>query len=220
MKDVDILKDFYKQAHKMTKRYAPQATFIFHDAGFYDYKIWNNLLLNYTKVAMDHHYYQVRSIEGNGTSGYTNGYINEVANAKNFKMSVWFGEWALSTDVCAQWLEGLNDGYTDISYHGQYCLTSKCPISYLPDPFNVDFDRAKQYPGPYGTDWANTANIYYGTCVSDSYAFGDSSIKNLAATALSQFRAHLGGSFYMNSHTEMHIPRFDYMMAWNKGWLN
>jgi len=216
------LKDFYRAARKLTQRYSPQATFVFHDAGFYNAQVWNSLFRSndWDKVVMDHHYYQVRSIEGNSSSGYTSGYINEAKTADGFHFPVWFGEWAISTDICAQWLEGFNDGYTDLAFHGRFCYSAQCPISYMPEPFKFDFNRTEWNPGPYGTSYFNQANIFRGTCLNDSYMFGESGMKNLAATALSNFRAHLGGSFFMNLLTEQRTPRFDYLVAWEKGWLN
>jgi hypothetical protein len=40
-------------------------------------------------------------------------YESNAANAENSKYEVWFGEWALATDVCAHWLGGFNDANTD-----------------------------------------------------------------------------------------------------------
>ena len=102
---------------------------MFHDAGVYDASVWNDLVTSndLENIALDHHYYQVRGIEGNTTSLYVYGYNTQSANADNFKFPVWFGEWAISTDICTQWLESFNDGYTEFAYYGRYCINTLCP---------------------------------------------------------------------------------------------
>lgn len=49
----------------------------------------------------------------NTTEQFCQDYETNAAQAKNIKYDVWFGEWALATDVCAMWLGGLNDANTD-----------------------------------------------------------------------------------------------------------
>lgn len=62
-------------------------------------------------------------------------------------MEVWFGEWALAVDNCAHWLQGFNDAGSKPQFG---CRQVECPKSYLPAPFNVDFDRTADTHGPYG----------------------------------------------------------------------
>jgi len=59
------------------------------------------MFLDVENVVLDHHYYQVRNIEGNNTSLFTLGYKTESEKADNVKYDVWFGEWSLATDICA-----------------------------------------------------------------------------------------------------------------------
>lgn len=103
---------------------------------------------DYDKVALDHHYYQAFGGPNNNTAyQFCDQYWGEAAAADNFKMEVWFGEWALALDNCAHWLNGFND-IAQIPYHG--CAYVDCPYSYLPEEFAVDFDRSASHIGPYG----------------------------------------------------------------------
>jgi len=77
--DLAILKDFYKQVRAMTQRYAPQATFVFHDAGLFDGQTWNDLFMDTQKVALDHHYEQIRGHQWmGGTQEFCDMFSNEV----------------------------------------------------------------------------------------------------------------------------------------------
>jgi hypothetical protein len=77
--DIAILKDFYRQVRAMTQRYAPQATFVFHDAGLFDGQTWNDLFMDTHKVALDHHYEQIRGHQWmGGTQEFCDMFSNEV----------------------------------------------------------------------------------------------------------------------------------------------
>jgi len=81
----------------------------------------------------------------------------------NIKYPIWAGEWSLGTDVCAFWLNGFND-YRDP--YTKECKWVECPYSYLPEPYNVDFDRTLPEIGPFGVNPPNTPR--YGMCTTDS----------------------------------------------------
>ncbi len=70
---------------------------------------------------------------------------------------MWVGEWSLATDVCAHWLGGFNDSNTEYQFE---CKKVDCPVSYMPEPYNVDFDRTAASLGPYGE--SDRATIKYG----------------------------------------------------------
>ena len=115
--DMTILKDFYRKSRDLLTRYAPHATFVFHDAFIFDPNTWNDLFVDYDQVALDHHYYQAwYGTDVNTTAGFCQAYKDEAAKCDSFKMDVWFGEWSLATDVCAHWLGGFNDGNTEPQY--------------------------------------------------------------------------------------------------------
>jgi glucan 1,3-beta-glucosidase len=112
--DLVILKDFYREARKLTQTYAPQAWFVFHNS-FQYWDTWNDLFPDndHELVAMDHHYYQAWINNMNTTGAFCDDYEGNGKTADSIKYDVWWGEWSLATDVCAHWLGGFNDGNTD-----------------------------------------------------------------------------------------------------------
>ena len=88
---------------------------MFHNSFRYDNNQWNDLFRDddIELVAMDHHYYQAFNSPAFTTvEDSCNDYESNASYAAQFKYEVWFGEWALATDVCAMWLGGFNDGNT------------------------------------------------------------------------------------------------------------
>mmetsp|Transcript_42725 Transcript_42725/g.65603 ORF Transcript_42725/g.65603 Transcript_42725/m.65603 type:complete len:165 (-) Transcript_42725:449-943(-) len=109
--DMTVLKEFYKRAQKLTKKYAPQATFVFHDAYVFDPELWNGLFdPTADNVALDTHFYTSK-LELNTTDQYCEAYSNFSETADKFDYPIWVGEWSLATDYCGMWLGGLNDGH-------------------------------------------------------------------------------------------------------------
>lgn len=94
-----------------------------------------------------------------GTQEYCDMFSNEVNQTSSIKYQVWFGEWTLAADTCKQWIEGFNDGYTPPP---SKCIYTDCPKSYLPAPWNVDFNRQEAVVGPYGSGWPSVTNINNG----------------------------------------------------------
>ena len=70
----------------------------------------------------------------------------DAATAK-IKYPMWAGEWSLGTDVCAFWLNGFNDFRDEYAHE---CAWVDCPYSYLPYPYDIDFDRSLPTIGPFG----------------------------------------------------------------------
>jgi len=110
---MDVLKDFYRRVRPLVQRYAPQAWFVFHNAFNY-WNMWNDLFPDWDmdKVAMDHHYYQAWNHDMDTTQQFCDDYEKNAQTADTIKFDVWWGEWALATDVCAMWLGGFNDANT------------------------------------------------------------------------------------------------------------
>lgn len=57
--DFNMLKVFYRNAYSLTRKYAPEAYFVFHDGFRFDPDLWNDLFRDdeIDKVAIDHHQY-------------------------------------------------------------------------------------------------------------------------------------------------------------------
>merc|ERR1719223_1498177 len=106
----------------------------------------------------------------NTVDSFCKDYEDNASYGAQFKYEVWFGEWALATDVCAHWLGGFNDGNTDPQFT---CEWVDCPVSYLPEGVAVDFNRTAYILGPFGTGNANNVCIQNGKCSSDSKYFSD-----------------------------------------------
>ena len=141
---------------------------MFHDAFHYDPGTWNDLFDkdDVDKVAMDHHYYQAwYGADVTSSDQFCQSYYDEVGQGYWFNFDVWFGEWALATDVCAHWLGGFNDGNTDPQ---RQCYQVDCPTTYIDV---ADFDRSKDVNGPFGTGNSDWYNIHSGKCTTDSDYF-------------------------------------------------
>lgn len=91
----------------------------------------------------------------NTTQQFCDDYERNAANAANMKYPVWFGEWALATDVCATWLGGFNDANTEPQFT---CKWVDCPMTYMKD-LGTDFDRTSPILGPFGTFEPTTVAI-------------------------------------------------------------
>ena len=222
--DLTVLKDFYRQVRKMVQRLAPQAYFVFHNSFRYDVNQWNDLFRDddIDKVVMDHHYYQAFNNPSpfNTVKDSCDDYEQNAAYAEQFKYQVWFGEWALATDVCALWLGGFNDGNTP---QQQECQMVDCPVTYLPSEFtNATVDPSIDINGPfgYGIDGdATNYTIRAGKCTKDSAYFSDDDVKQIAKCALESYNKHLDGHFMWTAHNELE-ERWDYIKAYDMGWLN
>ena len=100
---IDMLFDFYREVRKQVQRYAPQAKFVFSDAGILDYELWNTLFLDsdMQNVVLDTHYTTAFRYPGKTVlSVCVNAFLNTAAYIDSVKYSVWFGEWSLGTDNC------------------------------------------------------------------------------------------------------------------------
>lgn len=106
------MKDLYRKVRKLVQRYAPQAHFVFHNSFIYQPDKWNDLFRDddIDKVAMDHHYYWAFESGLNKIDQFCQDTKYFAGLADQIKYEVWFGEWALATDNCAMFLNGLNDG--------------------------------------------------------------------------------------------------------------
>jgi len=126
---LEPLKDFYRSVRKLVRRYAPQATFVFHDSFRYDPIIWNDLFRkdDVEKTAIDHHYYWAFGNNLWKLGDLCTGVEKEAEKASQFNMDVWFGEWALASENCALHLNGFNDG-TINDHDGLWkCAQMECP---------------------------------------------------------------------------------------------
>lgn len=93
-----------------------------------------------------------------------------------------------------------------------------CPTSYLAKEA-VDFDRTAEVLGPFGSGDPQYYNIMKGMCTSDSAKFTDDDVKEIAKCALTSYNAHVQGHFLWAGHVEIE-PRWDFIQAYDKGWLN
>jgi hypothetical protein len=166
---------------------------------------------------MDHHYYVAWNDNMNTTQQYCDDIEMNAQNGakESFGYEVWFGEWALATDVCAHWLGGFNDANKDPQFQ---CNWVDCPRSYLPAEFDTDFDRTAEMLGPYGTANRNNVCIQNGKCSSDSLFFSNEEVKTIGQCFINSFRKHIAGSFFWTAHNEIE-PRWDYVRAYDQGWL-
>ena len=162
---------------------------MFHNSFRYDNNQWNDLFRDddIELVAMDHHYYQAFNSPAFTTvEDSCNDYESNASYAAQFKYEVWFGEWALATDVCAMWLGGFNDGNTQPQAE---CKRVECPVTYLPQDIfaNATVDASIASNGPYGFGIDGDSSYYTiqnGNCTKDSAAFSDTEVAAIAKCAL------------------------------------
>jgi glucan 1,3-beta-glucosidase len=211
--DMAVLKDFYRTVRTMMQEMAPKMTFVFHDAFQFSAELWNDLFEDTENVVLDTHFYTAWWGANEQISAYCDGYNSGLAEAKNIKYDVWVGEWSLATDVCAMWLGGLNDQPSPYVFH---CSIAPCPYSYLPAPYNVDFDRSAAMLGPYG---GTPQTVQYGNCSSDSAYFSDADVNTLGHCALDAFNGLVQAHFMWTFRNEIE-PKWSYVQAYDKGWIN
>lgn len=215
--NIDVLKNYYVQVRNILRNHSPDAKFVFHDAFKYQADLWNDMFPDddMENVVMDHHYYQAWNQGMTTTQQFCDDYEANAAYAENVKYDVWFGEWALATDVCATWLGGFNDGNT---VPQQACRYVECPATYM-TTLGTDFDRTVASLGPFGTGDPQYYAIQSGKCPTDSGYFSVSEVATIAQCALSAFDRHIQGSFFWTAHNEIE-EKWDYVKAWDLGWLN
>jgi hypothetical protein len=71
-------------------------------------------------------------------------------------------------------LNGFNDSRDPYVHQ---CKLVECPKSYLPEPYNIDFDRSAPLVGPFGMSGEKLIGLpsnvpTYGMCTTDSDHFG------------------------------------------------
>jgi glucan 1,3-beta-glucosidase len=112
------------------------------------------------------------------------------------------------------WLGGFNDSNTPDAFP---CKKVDCPYSYLPEPYNVDFDRTNPQLGPFGE--SDRSTIRYGQCLTDSDHFGAADVKILGDCISYILNDTVEGQFLWNFRNELE-PRWSYIEAYDNGWLN
>ena len=211
--DMTVLKNFYRKVRSMMQKKTPHLTFVFHDAFQFSSAMWNDLFEDTDKVVLDTHFYTAWWGANNAIGAYCDGYNSGLSEAKNIKYDVWVGEWSLATDVCAMWLGGFNDQGSPYAFE---CSYAPCPYSYLPAPYNVDFDRTAPTLGPYG---AHPQTPLSGNCQSDSAYFSDEDVNTLGHCALDAFDNLTQGHFLWTFRNEIE-PKWSYVQAYDNGWIN
>lgn len=216
---LEPLKDMYRQVRKLVQRYSPQAYFVFHDSFRYDENVWNDLFLegDTDKTVLDHHYYWAFGQPPATIADVCASVKAETSRAKKFNVGeVWFGEWALATDNCAQHLNGFNDGVVNPQ---DKCGLMDCPRTYMPDGTGTDFDRTADILGPFGNSDNTKNSIQKGKCWTDSLQYNQDEVRQIANCAMDEFFTNLQGQFLWTAHNEIEA-RWDYIRAWDMMWIN
>ena len=217
--DEDVLKQYYVDCRNAVRNVNPDTIFVFHDSFIPWSDFWNNLFPDndMANVIVDTHQYMAWWERKEHIGLYCDDYGANLRNwgIADFKYPVWVGEWSLATDVCAMWLGGFNDSNTEYQFP---CQKVDCPYSYMPAPYNVDFDRTAPGPlGPFGESKRST--IEYGQCYTDSAFFSDADVKVLGDCISYIFDDTVAGQFLWNFRTELE-PRWSYIEAYDNGWIN
>jgi hypothetical protein len=147
--------------------------------------MWNDLFHDTDKVMLDTHFYTAWYGANKNIGSYCDAYGNGMKTAQKIKYDVMVGEWSLATDTCAMWLGGLNDANSTYVFE---CESVPCPTSYLPEPYNVDFDRTADDLGPYGS---SAQTVSYGMCSSDSSFFSDADVTTLGYCVYAAFNDNI-----------------------------
>lgn len=214
------LKEFYREVRKLVRRYAPQALFIFHDSFRFSAAIWNDLFVgDWEKTVLDTHYYYAFNQDITELGNFCTMTKNVFAQAKDFLMPIFVGEWSLATDNCAQHLNGFNNGR--IFTRGNYwaCAQMECPQTYMKEQV-VEFDRTVAKIAPYGINGDGIQNtIQQGKCWTDSLHYDQNQVRLLAECTLKAFNDNLHGMFMWTGHNEIEA-RWDWIKSWDMMWVN
>ena len=215
---VEVLFEFYRRSRKLVQKYTAGAKFVFHN-GNVNSEIWNDLFRDddMEDVIIDIHFYQAW-MDMNTIQDYCGEAEDEVkSKSVPYKYPVWIGEWSLATDICAFWLNGFNSGWR----HPQHtCNLVDCPYSYLPAENAVDFNRSAEIIGPFGPwEYVKENCVSYGKCPIDSNYFNSTQVGELARCVLGTFDKYVNATFFWTAHNELE-PRWDYVKAWDLGWIN
>lgn len=215
--DHEVLMDFYRSARDAVRAVNPDVIFVFHDSFLPWADQWNQLFADddMENVIIDLHQYMAWNAPHDNIGSYCDAYGANLRQwgIADIKYPKWVGEWSLATDVCAMWLGGFNDSNTA---YQMPCQKVDCPYSYMPEPYNVDFDRTAATLGPYGE--STRATIEYGQCYTDSAFFSDADVQVLGDCVSYIFNDTVDGQFLWNFRNELE-PRWSYVEAYDKGWL-
>lgn len=222
-----LMKEFYREVRKLVQRYSPQAYFVMHDSFEFNYtKSWADIFAKGDRemIAVDHHKYMAWWPLDTVTD-YCDRWEQETSMADDWIAAgyeVWWGEWALGTDVCAHWLGGFNDENT---WMGQWpgkptCTAVKCPKSYMPDDFDTEFDRKASWMRPWGSGNITQCGVNKGQCWIDSDRFNHTQVGQIAKCILDKFDDHgVKVNFLWTARNEIE-EKWSYIGAWNAGWTN
>jgi glucan 1,3-beta-glucosidase len=170
---MDYLQEYYRRVRNLLRAYNPSAQFVFHDAGHTGGQFWNDLFDDddMENVIYDYHPYLAFGAQfETDVMVHCDNYQQALSLAEDVKYPVWAGEWSLATDVCAHWLNGLNDHRDTYTYT---CKQVECPKPYLSEDLSPDFDRTAAVLGPFGTNGDDGAAIHSGLCLTDSDYYSD-----------------------------------------------
>lgn len=200
------------------RRYNESLTFVFHDSFHTSAKTWNDLFPDddCENVALDTHIYmawETPKTQIDQFCSMIDFYLNN-PDAAEIKYDMWVGEWSLATDECGMWLDGMNDEQEGFPQYP--CVYHDCPSSYMPEPYNFDFDREADVLGPIGEHSPNL--IKKGQCPYDAGMFDDQEVKQLADCTLDMFNQRLKAQFMWNFRTQQEI-KWDYIRAYDAGLL-
>ncbi len=203
--DLDILKQWYRDAREIVRSVNPNTIFVFHESFRRDAALWNDLFPDddMENVVLDTHPYMAfwtGDLVFETAEEYCAEYKAQLTDEKTSKIKypMWAGEWSLGTDVCTFWLNGFNDYRDPYSYP---CSWVECPKSYMPEPYGVDFDRSAAKLGPFGVSPAQTPE--YGMCNADSDHFGYEDVQKLANCHLEVFNETMQAQFMWTFRTEV-----------------
>ena len=170
--DVPALKEWYRDLRQIVHDINPEVIFVFYPSTFA--MDWEDTFEDsVTNVALDTHFYTAWNGRSDDIETYCDAYASYFDSIKDSKYDLWVGEWSLATDTCAFWLGGFNDG----SDHKFDCKQVECPKTYMPAPFDFDFDRDAAVLGPYGEN--EDSLVHYGNCMTDSDFFSHEEVQRL-----------------------------------------
>lgn len=200
-----------------------------------DWATWHDLFdaNDVDKVAIDHHGYlawNARNTSNETAEFYCDSFEKSAQEFDKFPMEVWWGEWALATDVCATHLGGFQDANTKAQFE---CRKVDCPPTYLPESFEfydeAKFDRDVEVVTPIGLTTAQYQNvtgqqphvqISKGKCNDDSAFFSANvDMPKLAKCINDTFSRHIDAQFIWTARNEIEA-KWSYVWAWDMGWLN
>uniref|UniRef100_A0A7S3QGF9 Glycoside hydrolase family 5 domain-containing protein n=1 Tax=Chaetoceros debilis TaxID=122233 RepID=A0A7S3QGF9_9STRA len=236
---IDVLKKFYWDGYLIVKKQAPYWRYVMHDSFRFHTDVWGGFMDGCPDRVLDTHIYTAWMDPTSRENFYDKACAtkSKITRMEEAFGPVIVGEWSLATDNCAMWLNGFNDNLA--GFPKLPCKYTKCTDPYMgTDQPGTPVNPGKPAQGPFGT---GVSTPVFGECPVDrdwhkigadhdhdkilspdaphGHDASDEVMRNLAKKKINAFSGFGHGWYFWNFRTDLHEPRWSYMLALEKGWI-